>query len=480
MRTTARVALLLVAVVTCSAASANDCVAAAMGAAASQLYYAGSREYNNTLFIDNARVVVDPAVVVSPRDEHDIALAMNASAACGLRFSVVSGGHSAQGYGLAQNGLTVNMRSLNKTTFSTLADGTQVATIESGSRFAEVYAVMEARGDGSMVIGGGCPQVAVGGFTLGGGWSFISRSYGLAIDQLVSVRMVLPNRTVTTLSASHADQDLWWAVRGGGGGNFGVATHFTTRIVRPNPNSSNGELCWPEFSPLIRTMMTEWIADWHTMPKWSLFDPCWLPIGPNKTRMFCFTVICNNDPAMCDPYLAKVRRFGPTLDTVKPMPFVKWARQNVNVTSAQEGFLYLKSFMFRPGNFTVETIDFLTDALRFAPSPRNLVLFHVAGGAVNEVPHNATAFPHRDTMVMLQVKTIWDYPWQQQENRLWINDVAAGIASNVTGAYVNYIDADLKHWKRDYYGDAGYERLLKIKRRVDPTNFFRFNQSIGA
>ena len=302
----------------------------------------------------------------------------------------------------------------------------------------------------------------------------------MAVDQLVSVRLILPNKTVATISAQSPDAELWWALRGGGGGNFGVATQFTTSIFYPEPRSTIGEICWPEFSEQVRPLMSEWIEKWPSMPKWLLLDPCWLPIGPNKTRMFCFTVVCNNLPQLCDPWVAPLFAAAPHLNTLEVQPFVRWARANVNVTSAQEGFLYLKSFVFHPANFSIHTIDVLVDALKHSPSGRNLVLFHVGGGAINEVPGNATAFPHRDSIVLLQIKTIWNHPDQQSENRAWISGVSQRIASNVSGAYVNYIDADLKEWPTAYYGAQGYSKLRLIKSRVDPGNFFHFNQSIGS
>jgi hypothetical protein len=254
---------------------------------------------------------------------------------------------------------------------------------------------------------------------------------------------------------------------------------FTSKLHFPHITTI-GEICWPELSDNVTLMMARWIEQWPYMPDWLLLDPCWLPIGVNKSRMFCFTVVCNNDPSQCNRWVDPLRAYKPELDTIAVRPYVDWALQNVNVTSAQEGYLYLKSFVFRPEHFTVSTIEFLMNGLRRSPSPRNLVLFHVGGGAINRVPVNETAFPHRDSIVLLQIKAIWDTPAEQETNIQWIDEMATGLEGNYTGAYVNYIDARLQNWTTAYYGQEGYTKLLQIKRRVDPMNFFRFNQSIGS
>ena len=147
------------------------------------------------------------------------------------------------------------------------------------------------------------------------------------------------------------------------------------------------------------------------------------------------------------------------------------------ITAAQHGKLYLKSFTMEQGQLTLDTIGLLVKALKVAPSYRNLVLFHVGGGAIACVAGNHTAFPHRSAMVVLQVKAIWDNAEEEEMNVRWVDNIATMIQSNVSGAYVNYIDGRLKGWGEAYYG-SNLPRLQAVKRRVDPTNFFVFNQSI--
>ena len=193
--------------------------------------------------------------------------------------------------------------------------------------------------------------------------------------------------------------------------------------------------------------------------------------------MFCFTVVCNAAATKCDDQLAPVLTLQPSLDTLARVPFLEWQLNNVNVTAAQHDALYLRSGVFARGKLTMDTFERLWDGLRAAPSKRNLVLFHVGGGAIAKVGADETAFPHRECVVVLQIKAIWNLSAEASANMAWVRRVHASVASNLSGAYVNYIDPEQQDWERAYYGD-NYPRLQRAKAAFDPTNFFQFRQSI--
>lgn len=214
--------------------------------------------------IDNVRAEVVPAAVVIPCTVLDVQLALEAARACHSPFSALSGGHSAAGYGLSVDGLVLALRPAvagapsacrpggeagfglphpepptvggGFATVGPLNRQTGILRVGAGARFSEVYAAVN--GTGWVPVGGGCPQVGVAGFILGGGWSFLSRSYGLACDKLTAAELVLANGTALRLEKSNAatmpqpQAELWWALCGGGGGNFGVATAFELQLVR--------------------------------------------------------------------------------------------------------------------------------------------------------------------------------------------------------------------------------------------------------
>jgi FAD/FMN-containing dehydrogenase len=179
--------------------------------------HANTDEYEEAISIDNKRVVVNPAVVIIPETEVDVALAVNATRSCDLPFSILSGGHSAAGYCLSDGGVTLNIRDgLNRVEL--LAENSIGGTVrvESGALWRNIYDVTNTTD--FLPIGGGCTTVG-SGFLLGGGWSFLSRSYGLGSDNVISFRIVLANGTIVTASKDE-NVDLFWTLGAGGGNIF--------------------------------------------------------------------------------------------------------------------------------------------------------------------------------------------------------------------------------------------------------------------
>lgn len=298
-----------------------------------------SSGYEEAVGIDNKRVATLPAIVLSPARENDVSLAILATTHCNLTMSVLSGGHSAAGYCLSSGGVTLNMRE----SFSNsrlLPDNEIGGTIyvEAGSLWKGVYETTQ--NTKYLPIGGGCTTVG-GGFLLGGGWSFLSRSYGLGSDNVISFQMALANGTIAEASAQ-ANTDLYWAVLGSGGGNFGVVLSFILQLHEPRSQRFlAGELCWEPFDPVIGDVWSWWLDAWETMPSWMLFEPAWLLLSSDEKsdpRMFCLTVICNGDPASeCSPLVDPVvERFSPVVNDVVAQPFTTWQMANANVTDAQE------------------------------------------------------------------------------------------------------------------------------------------------
>jgi FAD/FMN-containing dehydrogenase len=293
---------------------------------------------------------------------------------------------------------------------------------------------------------------------------------------------------------------IFWTL-GAGGGNFGVVTSFVLQTHRPrSPNMLVGEYCWEPFDPVIEELWTFWLEQWDKWPDWMDIEPAWLLIAPesvaaetvrasrqangssenNDPRMFCFTVVCNGDPdTECAPYVNPIAaKYPPVINSVLPQPFMQQLA-NVDVTDAQEGFLYLTSGILPPGALTTEVIAQLVDALENAPSDRNLVLFHAGGGQISQVTPTSTAFVHRDLELVIQIKGIWEDAADEEENIAWVKSTRALVEPLLSGSYINYIDPLLADWQDAYYGE-NYARLLDIKHALDPDNFFRFNQSVGS
>lgn len=299
--------------------------------------FPASAEYEAAVGIDNKRVATDPLVVLGPSSEEDVSVSIRAASTCHVKMSVLSGGHSAAGYCLSEGGVTLNMKESLHDVHLLEEDETRIF-VAAGALWKGVYEVTQDTE--YLPIGGGCTTVGTG-FLLGGGWSFLSRSYGLGSDNIVSMRMVLANGTIVEASADE-NTDLFWAARGSGGGNFGVVLSFVLQLHKPRSQIFlAGELCWEPFDPVIADVWLWWLADWPTLPSWMLFEPAWLLLSSEDTldpRLFCLTVICNGDPEEeCAPLVNPVvERFSPKVNDVIAQPFTTWQMANANVTDAQE------------------------------------------------------------------------------------------------------------------------------------------------
>ena len=443
--------------------------------------------YRRTINIDNQRCVRYPSVIAYPSSTNQVSDTIRAARECGvLSYRIRSGGHGAAGYELSdENGLTIDMSmSFNHVRIDV---ETGIMNVGSGARFDDIYTALSRTTQDWIVVGGGCPAVACGGFYLGGGWSFLSRSYGLGIDTLLEITTVLANGTVIVSSKNEDKtctggcQDLWWASRGGGGGNFGVVTNFKVQLQRVIPSILIGQLCWAEDTDALSSIWKWLINSYEVMPDWIQVDPGWLPLGPNGTRLFCYTIVCNhNDEHACRKFVEPVvNRSDIVLNTLRMRSYLDWQLEHGSITSAQHGYLYLTNFVMPEGAVTPDMMIRLQRAILESPSYRNLVIFHMGGGQIAKVPNNATAFPHRDTQFVLQIKAIWkhDTKINQLQNMQWVQDLKTWLEPISTGSYVNYVDPFLNNFERMYYGD-NLNRLRAIKSSIDPTSFFSFPQSI--
>ena len=194
----------------------------------------GTPEYNAAVQIDNGRVQQQPTIIVQASGEKDVVTALRFAQKEGLRLTVLGGGHSATGYCLNTGGVVLDM-SLMKG--MSLDAKQRTLRVQMGALWSDVYAYMMKSGTGLIPVGGGCLTVGVPGFVQGGGFSFASRSYGISADNLLSLKIVTADgelRHISEASKSKDERDLFWALRGGGGGNFGVVTEMELQVHKPN------------------------------------------------------------------------------------------------------------------------------------------------------------------------------------------------------------------------------------------------------
>lgn len=403
-----------------------------------------------------------PALIARCANTDDVRHAVTFAADRDLLLSVRGGGHSWPGKSVCDGGLMLDLATMNKVT----------ANPDNRRAYAQGGALLNALDSAALPHGlvttaGVVSHTGVGGYTLGGGFGRLNRKYGLTIDNLVSAELVTADGQARTVSAEQ-DQDLFWAIRGGGG-NFGVATQFEYQLHPFNRKLLSGMIMWPVEQ--ARDVL-DFYGEWYSGLSDNLYvGPAMftLPDGPSVVVM---EVVYAGDPAAGEKELEPLRKVGkPMEDGVKVQDYMVMQTME-DGTWAHGVRSYAKNGMVR--EITPELVDTLVES--FVPDPRMAFFTHTAGGAVSRVDESATAFPHRNAETMIAVVAGWMDPAQDEEAmakaRAWFAQLQPFV-----GGYYDNIDFDGASSKGKNYGPA-YQRLSEIKGRYDPANQFRLNRNI--
>jgi len=433
-----------------------------------------------------------PAAIAYCTTPSDVQRCVDFARRHGVELAARSGGHSYGGYSVCQ-GLVVDVTRMADVRVNPA--GTR-ATVGAGARLIDVYAALGSHG--RLLPGGSCPTVGIAGLTLGGGISVFSRRYGLTCDQLAGLEIVTADGRVLACGPGH-HEDLFWACRGGGGGNFGIVTSFRFH-VHPIPPLALFTLEWPWSS--APDALGAW-APWITDAPDELWSNCQLLSAGSAggafvrvTGVFCGQV--GTLSSLLQPLQAAVGAT-PTTDVVSAADYLPamlveagcegksvaachLPAQNPGGTLTRAAFAAKSAYVVtQPSDKTIAAVvDAVTALDRGVPEVGGGIVFDAYGGAVNRVPKDATAFVHRDALACAQWSFFWENgapPSVVSAGTSWLSSTAAGLAPHVQGAYQNYIDPALADWATAYYG-SNLHRLVEVKRRFDADDVFRFAQSV--
>ena len=434
-----------------------------------------------------------PAGIAYCRNPHDVATCLAFVRKFGIPVAARCGGHSYAGWS-SGSGLIIDVTRMSGVNVSG-----STATVGAGTRLIDFYNGLAAHGRG--VPGGSCPTVGIAGLTLGGGVGVVSRAYGLTSDNVKSLQIVTADGQVRTCNSSQ-NSDLFWACRGGGGGNFGVVTSFTFG-THPVGQIVLFFLSWP-WSQAAR-VISAWQSWAPHAPDalWSNVHLAAAPGGSVPSIQVGGTFLGSLGAAA-----AQLEKLYAAAGSHPSSPFMEttsWlhamlveagcASLTVNQchlpTQNPAGKLaraseYAKSDFFTKPLSSHGIGTLLAGVESFqraggAPGASGGIAFDALGGAVNRVSPGATAFVHRNALFQAQYTTTWpigaaaaavarQHSWQQS---FWqsMRPFASGQA------YQNYVDPALANWRQAYYG-ANLARLTQVKAKYDPNRVFRFPQAI--
>jgi FAD/FMN-containing dehydrogenase len=385
-----------------------------------------------------------------------------------VRIVPRSGGHSYGGYSTT-SGVIVDVSRLHA--ISVTADGR--AAVGAGAQLLDVYTALAARS--RMIPGGTCPTVGVGGLTQGGGIGLSGRRFGLTCDNLLEATVVLADGTVVVANARQ-HQDLFWALRGGGGGNFGIVTRLVFR-THPASNVTTYSLEWP------------WSDAKQVVQAWQQLAPH----APDELASVLNVSAAAGggasitsagqffgSEAALRSLLAPLASAGsPSRYTTTPRTFLGAVHYFAGGGGGRSTFAAKSSIC--NAAFSSAGIDALLhqiESKETSGTGSGIVLLDSWGGAINRIAKAKTAFVHRDALFSLQYLAYWSASEAAAPNVAWLRRCHAAMRPYVSAfAYQNYIDPDLLTWPHAYYG-SNLPRLQQVKRRYDPHNVFHFKQSI--
>jgi FAD/FMN-containing dehydrogenase len=425
----------------------------------------GDAGYDEARTIYNAMIDRRPAVIVRPAGTEDVVAAVRFAREHDLPLSIRGGGHNVAGNAVCDDGVMLDMSRMKGIQIDTAS---RTAIADPGLTLGDYDKATTAQDLVSPM--GIVSKTGIAGLTLGGGMGWLGGKYGLACDNLIGAEVVTAEGQ--TMKASEKENsDLLWGLRGGGG-NFGVVTKFLYRL-HPLEPMLGGLLIHPisKAKGLLHFYreITQQLPD-------QLSIVAGLMTAPDGNVVSVMVAGYMGDPAKGEKAMAPIRAFGPPLaDTVAVVPFVQ--HQSMFDEAFPPGqFHYWKSGFI--GTIPDDAIDVCIEHFYRRSSPLTQVVLEHMHGAASRVPATATAFPHRFDHYALSGFCIWTNPAEKDVNIRWVEGFWEAVRPYLSGrVYVNYLGQEGADRVREAYG-PNFDRLAALKKKYDPTNFFRLNQNV--
>ncbi len=433
-------------------------------------------EYAEARRIWNDAIDRHPALFARCSDEDDAALALAYAIGEGLPVAIRGGGHNVSGSALAEGGVVIDFSMQRRVKVD---PERLIATVQPGALWGDFDAATQAHGLASPA--GIVTHTGVAGLTVGGGFGWLSRRWGLTSDNLLSVRMLLADGS-RVRAAPDENEDLFWAVRGGGG-NFGVVTEFEFRLYPLGTQVLAGPLIYrAEQAREVLRHYRDFIArapdelavylNFRSAPPLD-----WVPrdlVG--RDVLLVIPCYCG-DLDQGEDVLRPLREFGPpSADLVQRKPYM--AHQSMFDAGVPHHWGYYWKSHYLPPLSDV-AIDVLLDRSWRKASPASYTIVFHLGGAIARLAEDSSAAGGRDAAHAINVNAAWPEGGPHHPDIAWCRDYFAALQPHATGeVYVNFLHNDEGEARiRAAYG-ARYERLARIKARYDPDNVFRSNQNI--
>jgi FAD/FMN-containing dehydrogenase len=431
--------------------------------------------YDEARTIWNAMIDRRPALIARCESTADVRHAVDFARNHGLVLSIRGGGHNIAGNAVCDNGLMIDLSRMN---FVRVDSEAKTAAVGPGATLGDVDGATQKHGLATPT--GINSTTGIAGLTLGGGFGWLSRKYGLTVDNLIGAEVVTADGKILRVNADE-HPDLFWALRGGSG-NFGVVTEFNFRLHEVGPELLSGLVVYPleQAKDALRKYREIAAGLGDETAVWSvlrLAPP--LPFLPEEVHgkpVVVFALCHAGDPDEGRQAIEPIRHLGtPYGEHIGVQPFTAW-QQAFDPLLAPGARNYWKSHNFV--ELADGMIDLLVKYVAEVPSPHCEIFIGQLGGQTNRLAPDATAYSHRDAEFVVNVHGRWETAAEDDRGIRWSRDFYRDAAPFATGGvYVNFMTEEETDRVGAAYG-PNWDRLVEIKRRYDPENLFRMNQNI--
>jgi FAD/FMN-containing dehydrogenase len=430
--------------------------------------------YDTARKVWNGMINRHPAVIVFCEGVDDVISSVNFAQTNNLLVALRSGGHNVAGSAVCEGGIVIDFSRMKNIKVDAPC---LIAHAQAGLTWGEFDSATQSLG--LATAGGIVSSTGITGLTLGGGIGWLVRKYGLTCDNLQSAEIVTADGRLLTASADE-NADLFWGIRGGGG-NFGIVVAFRYRL-HPVGSVLAGMILYPaseakEVLRFYRDYINTVPEELTTMAAF-LSVPSYLGLpekfhgAPAIAVLVCYTGSIETGEDVLKP----LRTFGtPLADLIRAKSYV--SLQTSNDAGAPPGLQnYWKSAYLK--NLSDDAIETLCRHASFISSPLSQIHIQHLQGAFSRVDEDETAFSHRGALCVLNIVSKWTEPAESDKHIKWTREFASDMEQFSYGVYVNFLGNEGEDRIKEAYSPEHYNRLVELKNKYDPKNFFSLNQNI--
>lgn len=429
--------------------------------------FPGEARYNQSLVIYNpAYSHLHPSFFAFPKSDKDVQRCLKCADDKNVDLVLRSGGHCQSGYStIGSEGFVVYFSDMNQVVID---ESLAVVHVQAGARWSDVH---DKTGSDYLIVGGVCPSVGVSGYTLGGGYGLLSRYHGLAIDNLLSATMVMANGSSVVFANSTVNPDLFWALRGGGGGNFGAVTEFSFKLHPTHPNYVWGRM---KFLGNGTLRFLELLKIAPQLPK--EVNLCATLFPSQKSSAIVLFI---------GSYSKALEILKPFIEVASSVNLKNYSSYDLGIKSIEKHYHAVSSHpelmracILKEVSQEVARILFETEM----PTSCRMS-FEIFGGFIGEVAPNASAFYHRNGSSDYYACCLYSNTSEFAKVSQYLDEIFNSLTQggHCVGGYINDIDPKVPDWQHFYYGE-NYERLVIIKEKWNPigSGMLHFLQGIGS